>query len=187
MRETWEQILLIIKKNRYLYREMRSKSTYREARIPSVFEDVVRVTIFLAAIPVIIGVLVAFFDNPYEALSVLDPPTSGPLSNFYVYAACVIYAIVRLAILAAKILIPYLVIRFLVNRFDWSEKLYYILIIIGLAALITDGSSYRKYRKENPDAVKEWNKMIDDDAPIAGKIIHYEACRMLYDIEKLTD
>lgn len=185
MRETWEQILLIIKKNRYLYREMRSKSTYREARIPTVFEDVAKIFIVLALIPAIICILVSLFDNPYETLSALDPPESGPMNKVFVTVGIAIYATVRLAILAAKILIPYFIIRFLVNRFDWSKKLYYILVAVAVAAIVTDGSAYRKYINSDPEIIEQKDEAFKDKN-LVQKAVIYEANRMMYDLEKLS-
>ena len=99
----------------------------------------------------------------------------------------IVYYLVRLAILAVKVLIPFFIIRFLIRKYDWSRKPYFILIAVAIAAIVTSGSNYRKYRRENPDVVAEWNKDLDEDAPALGRIIHYEAYRMIYDLETLGD
>ena len=61
------------------------------------------------------------------------------------------------------------------------------MIPVAIAAIVTSGSKYRQYRRENPEVVAEWNKDIDEGAPLLGRIIHYEAYRMMYDLNRLTE
>ena len=103
-----------------------------------------------------------------------------------VIAVIIVYVLIRLAILAVKILIPYFILRFLIKKYGWSKKLYFLLIAVGVIAIVTGGSGYRQYRRENPEIVAEWNKDLDEDAPIFGRILHYEAYRMMYDLERIT-
>lgn len=103
-----------------------------------------------------------------------------------VIAVVIIYVLIRFAILAVKILIPYFILRFLIKRFGWSKKLYYLLIAIGIVAIVTSGSGYRQYRRENPSIVTEWNKDLDEAPSILERFVHYEAYRMIYDLERIT-
>lgn len=102
-------------------------------------------------------------------------------------AVIVVYVLIRLLIFAVKILVPYFILRFFIQRYGWSRKLYLVLIAVAIAAIVTSGSKYRQYRRENPEVVAEWNKDIDEGAPLLGRIIHYEAYRMMYDLNRLTE
>ena len=103
-----------------------------------------------------------------------------------VITAIVIYVLIRVTILAIKVLVPFFILRFLIRRYGWSRKLYLILIAVAIVAIVTGGSGYRKYRRENPEVVAEWNKDLEEDAPLLGRLLHYEAYRMMYDINRIS-
>lgn len=109
--------------------------------------------------------------------------------KWMVIVSVILYVLVRLAILAVKILVPYYIMRFLIVRYDWSRALYTVVAAVAVVALVTDGSSYRKYRKENPEFVEELKQVfvVDENAPayshLLAKIVSYEGGRMTYDLE----
>lgn len=115
---------------------------------------------------------------------------SDGVSDALAVTLTVLYVIVRIAILAVKILVPYYIIRFLIRRKGMSRSLYALAAAIAVVALVTDGSSYRRYRKENPEFVKSNKVEVDEGAPgykyLIADFISYEAGRMIYDLDRLT-
>ena len=99
-------------------------------------------------------------------------------------AGIVIYVLVRIAILAIKILIPYFIIRFFIHRFGWSRRLYALVAVAALLAIATDGSSFRRNYREDTELAAEMAKLKDEK--ILQRIVHYEACRMAYDLERIA-
>lgn len=104
-----------------------------------------------------------------------------------VITVIIVYVLFRFIILAVKILVPYFCLRYLIQKCGWNRKLYLILIAVAIAAISTSGIQYRKYRREHPEVVAEWNKDLDENAPVLGRLIHYEAYRMMYDLNRLTE
>lgn len=109
---------------------------------------------------------------------------SQEIGSALTIAGIVIYVIVRIAILAIKILIPYFIIRFFIHRFGWSRRLYALVALAALLAMATDGSSFRRNYREDPELADEMAKLKDEN--ILQRIVHYEACRMAYDLERIT-
>lgn len=107
--------------------------------------------------------------------------------KWMVIVSVILYVLIRLAILAVKILVPYYIMRFLIDRYDWSRALYTVVAAVAVVALVTDGSPYRKYRKENPEFVERIKIEVDEGAPgyqyLIADIISYEGGRMIYDLE----
>lgn len=117
--------------------------------------------------------------------------THSNLSDTTTVIAVILYVLVRIAILAVKILVPFFIVRYIIERFDLGRGLYALFVAIGIIAIVTDGRSYRQYRRENPEFVKNTQAQVDEDAPFyakpIAKLISYTAGRMVYDLERLTD
>ena len=109
---------------------------------------------------------------------------SQEFDSALIIVGIVIYVLVRIAILAVKIIIPYFIIRFLIHRFGWSRRLYALVAVAALLAIATDGSSFRRNYRNDPELAAEMAKLQDED--ILQRIVHYEACRMAYDLERIA-
>ena len=84
---------------------------------------------------------------------------SQELGSALTIAGIVIYVLVRIAILAVKIFVPYFIIRFLIHRFGWSRRLYALVAVAALLAIATDGSSFRRNYREDPELAAEMAKL----------------------------
>lgn len=109
---------------------------------------------------------------------------SQEFDSALIIVGIVIYVLVRIAILAVKIIIPFFIIRFLIHRFGWSRRLYALVAVAALIAIATDGSSFRRNYREDPELAVEMAKLQDEN--ILQRIVHYEACRMAYDLERIA-
>lgn len=99
-------------------------------------------------------------------------------------AGIVIYVLVRISILAVKIIVPFFIIRFLIHEFGWSRWLYALVAVAALLAIATDGSSFRRNYREDPELAAEMAKLKDEN--ILQRFVHYEVCRMAYDLERIA-
>lgn len=146
-----------------------------------------------------LGVLLSFFIGIAVVMAVIIIPAtigewtvweSDGFDNTMAIIIAILYVIIRVAIIAVKILVPYFIVRYIIRRFNLSRALYLLVAVIGIIALVTDGSSYRKYRKEHPEFVESIVVPVDEDANAAGRIIaklvSYEGGRMVYDFDRLS-
>lgn len=156
----------------------------KEYRINTVLEDVLEVCLTIVGLMALIMI-----PTTIGKWAVWDTPSN--LSDTTTVIAVILYVLVRIAILAVKILVPFFIVRYIIERFGLGRGLYALVVAIGIIALVTDGRSYRQYRRENPEFVKNTQAQVDEDAPFyakpIAKLISYTAGRMVYDIERLTD
>ena len=59
-----------------------------------------------------------------------------------------------------------------------------IFLLAALLAIATDGSSFRRNYREDPELAAEMAKLQDEN--ILQRIVRYEACRMAYDLERIA-